>query len=89
MVWKAHPILWCASCGNRYCGGLWRQVELPPNIAAIEALLTIRPFPLNQNWEPGEPIEQLASENEVLLPAQISAVVDVLALISRESEPAL
>lgn len=64
MVWLGHPIMWCASCGNRYCGGLWRQVELPEQRAEIERLLSVRPFPVNQNWEPGETIEQLAAENQ-------------------------
>lgn len=63
MVLKAHPITWCCSCGNRYCGGLWRAVRMPEDGAEIERLLEVRPFPQSQNWEPGELLSQLAAEN--------------------------
>lgn len=63
MICRGHPILWCCSCGNRYAGGLWRQVELPANAPEIERLLDLRPFPVNQNWQPGETVDQLRAEN--------------------------
>lgn len=66
MVCKAHPIVWCCSCGNRYTDGLWRSIELPTNLAEIERLLDLRPFPINQNWLPGESAENLERENRIL-----------------------
>lgn len=66
MVLRGHPIGWCCSCGNRYAGGLWVRVQLPDNLEEIEALLDKRHYPVNQNWSPGETLDQLREENLVL-----------------------
>lgn len=44
----------------------WVPVIWPSNadVATIEALLSLRPETAAQNWLPGEPIENLAAENE-------------------------
>lgn len=66
-VWLDHPIMYCLSCGNRAIGGRWRRVELPPAPDAIVALLVLRPDPRTWVWEPGESVEKLRAENEMLL----------------------
>lgn len=52
----------CNECGNIAVGGLWRPVEWPANVQAVENLLENRPL-VNQNWAPGEDMEILAIEN--------------------------
>lgn len=52
----------CNECGNVAGGSLWRPVEWPGNIAAIESMLENRPRE-NQNWVPGETAEILAIDN--------------------------
>jgi hypothetical protein len=62
-VWLDVPLTWCACCGNRYCGGRWRRVALPPERAAIERMLLLRPDAANRNWQPGETVADLVAEN--------------------------
>jgi len=52
----------CNECGNIAVGKLWRPVEWPNNVAAIESMLNGRPRE-NQNWEPGEQVVMLAIDN--------------------------
>ena len=57
------PIFFCYSCGNESNGGHVYPVSFPQNWREIEAALIDRP-PANQNWLPGETIEDLRNENE-------------------------
>lgn len=54
----------CNECGNVVIGGLWRPVEWPEDKVGlgIEAALKVRP-PANQNWVPGETVDDLLAEN--------------------------
>ncbi len=54
----------CDECGNITIGGLWRPVDWPADIAAIEAVLQVRPL-ANQNWAPGETVQDLAADNNL------------------------
>jgi hypothetical protein len=73
-VWLAHLLFFCANCGNRSLAGAWRTVLVPADREAIEALLLARPPLLEidgrlvdpRGWLPGETIEQLQAENELL-----------------------
>lgn len=51
----------CNECANIAVGGLWRPVVWPDNVQAIEAEMESRPEK-NQNWLPGETLEQLRDE---------------------------
>lgn len=53
----------CVECANLAVDGLWRPVTWPDEVATIEAVLEVRPTP-NQNWDPAEPVEALAAENQ-------------------------
>lgn len=66
-VWLEQPIMFCLACGNRGISGRWRLVALPANPAAIEALLLKRQRVELMVWEPGESVEKLRAENEMLL----------------------
>lgn len=63
----------CSDCANIAVGGKWRPVVWPGDTEAIESVLEQRPVP-NQNWAPGETVEQLAVEN---LAHGLDAVVDL------------
>ncbi len=47
-------------CGN--CG-LTSQVDVPDNMAEVEAVLAQRPVSQTRNWLPGETIRDLKAEN--------------------------
>jgi len=53
----------CNECANALNGGLWRPVIWDKQRAKIEALLQNRPRE-NQNWRPGETLDELRAENE-------------------------
>lgn len=59
---RTDPRFMCNECGNVASGKLWRPVEWPPNVQAIETLLQNRPVE-NQNWTPSESRVGLAIEN--------------------------
>lgn len=46
----------CGSCAHI------RQVVWPANVEVIESMLEARQYQQNQNWNPGETVDQLASE---------------------------
>ena len=66
-VTPSHPYFLCAVCGARD----WYIVDFPPDRAAIEAVLELRPERANQNWYPegalpvqaGETLDDLIAEN--------------------------
>lgn len=51
----------CDECGNVAIGGEWRPVVWPPQATAIEAVLKRRRI-VNQNWLPGETVQDLINE---------------------------
>lgn len=51
----------CNLCANVAVGGAWRPVTWPEERDSIEALLIERPL-ANQNWTPGETLDDLADE---------------------------
>lgn len=52
----------CNECGNVVIGGLWRTVDWPADSLQIEKALLVRPL-ANQNWVPGETVDDLLAEN--------------------------
>lgn len=56
----------CAVCLNADIGYQYRLIAWPEGRGAIEMLLAERNIPETQNWYPGEPIEQLATENRAM-----------------------
>ena len=60
------PVMYCCSCGNEHLEGQLAPVHFPEDKQRkkLERLLTKRPRQ-NQNWSPGESIEQLMAENTV------------------------
>jgi hypothetical protein len=67
----------CVECANFAIEGLWRAVVWPADVDGIEAELERRPFRRNQNWHPGETVEDLAAEFAAMTappePAEVSA----------------
>ena len=57
------PRYMCNECGNASIGGVWRPVNWPKDVAAIEALLDVRPLSHARNWAPGEKPKDLQREN--------------------------
>ena len=57
------PLFWCPLCGNAANGGQWLNVAFPPQKAAIERLLLLRPAVQNRNWVWPETVAGLAREN--------------------------
>lgn len=57
------------------CGYVAEQIIWPPDVPAIEALLSMRPDERNRNWEPGETLVELMLENAAhgVLPAEWTA----------------
>jgi hypothetical protein len=51
------------SCLGPHSCGLEAPITWPADPDAIEAVLAMRPLPANQNWLPGETIEDLLVEN--------------------------
>jgi hypothetical protein len=45
------------------CGTIWTTLVFPDDADVVEATLTERPFKKNQNWEPGESVNDLQREN--------------------------
>ncbi|MDD5006735.1 MAG: hypothetical protein PHS33_09580 [Candidatus Omnitrophica bacterium] len=52
----------CLSCFNKSVNGNWIRVEFPDNLTEIEAVLEQR-TETNQNWQHGEEVMFLKSEN--------------------------
>jgi len=59
-----NPRFWCLSCDNHGMDGRWYPVEFPAERPAIETVLLKRPNAANQNWRPGETVDDLRRENE-------------------------
>lgn len=57
----------CGTCFNAEIGGEYRPIVWPDDAAEIEALLVVRPLPVNMNWRPGETLAMLAAENDLLM----------------------
>lgn len=57
MVRVGQPHWDCFTCGYR------NEINWPPDPAAIEYLLEMRPDPKTRNWEPGETLTDLLMEN--------------------------
>ena len=55
-------LFFCSQCRNQGNGGQLYKVTLPTKRKEIEALLGKRPI-VNQNWLPGEKVEDLEAEN--------------------------
>ncbi len=51
----------CNECGNVAAGGLWLPIEWPVDRAEIEAVVETRQTK-NQNWLPGQTVEDLRAE---------------------------
>lgn len=63
MVWLETPSLFfCFSCRNKAIGGGLLRVGIPKQYDAIEELLIVR-HPANRNWQQGESLLALESEN--------------------------
>lgn len=62
LVWMLDTLFMCQNCWNSKHFGAWRRVEIPDDTETIERLLLSRPRE-NQNWEPGETVEELRAEN--------------------------
>jgi len=54
---------WCLSCCSE-CGCQMRRVDIPTNYQQIERVLLERPNRENQNWLPGETLDDLLRENK-------------------------
>lgn len=52
----------CLSCFNKSVNGNWVSIEFPANLEEIETVLEKR-LEINQNWQFGEGISFLESEN--------------------------
>jgi len=52
----------CNECGNVSAAGSWRKVVWPQDAAAIDAELAKRLRIKNQNWIPGETVDDLRAE---------------------------
>lgn len=59
---KTDRRFFCIDCGNVLFEGEWVHVDWPKNVEAIEQALSRRPFAANQNWEPGESLEDLQGQ---------------------------
>lgn len=46
------------------CGTVWTNVLVPVEHVEIERVLSERKFAVNQNWRPGENVEDLVAEAE-------------------------
>jgi hypothetical protein len=74
VAWLKYGLGWCPRCENADVGGNWRLVDLPVNYREIERVLALRPEAENQNWWPGETVDDLVRENvENGLPGQDAA----------------
>ncbi|SCZ80386.1 hypothetical protein [Acidaminobacter hydrogenoformans] len=58
------PVFYCLSCLNIKNDGDLLPVLIPDNYREIEAELRDRKNEANQNWAPGERLDQLIKENE-------------------------
>lgn len=66
-VWIDGPhIMFCLACCNAGIGRRWRPVVVPAERLAIERLLSLRPLSSQRAWSPGETLEQLRAENDLL-----------------------
>jgi hypothetical protein len=52
---------WSMVCWD--CGQVTEAIAWPPDPAAIEAILSMRPDEKTRNWEPGETLDGLLMEN--------------------------
>ena len=64
MVSKNAPLFICWECGSLVNGGNWYNVVFPPNAAALEAVLLLRPAIPTRNWIASETLADLKAENE-------------------------
>lgn len=55
---------WCVHCHNASILNAWRRVAWPHSAAKIEELLLSRSSVDTRNWEPGESLARLRSENK-------------------------
>lgn len=64
---RTDPRFFCVECLNVGVGGLWRQVQWPPDseVDAVEGLLAERPDRRTRSWlgRGREPLEHLRAEN--------------------------
>lgn len=62
-VWRDGPyLLLCPDCWNGVIGGAWRILQVPDDLATIEAALRERPLPMTRNWVPSETVDDLRQE---------------------------
>lgn len=57
------PRFYCVECANLTVSGAWRSIAWPANRVDIETALAVRPLK-NQNWQPGETVDDLLAEND-------------------------
>lgn len=57
----------CPDCLNVLTAGTPRAVLMPENRAEAERLLCERPNMENRNWEPGESVAVLETENQIFI----------------------
>lgn len=62
----------CTVCANVAVDGLWRPVVWPEECAEIDAALAWRPT-VNQNWLPGETVDDLVAEAQVVEAQSVEA----------------
>lgn len=60
---RTDPRFLCVECGNIAVEGRWRSVVWPSDVAGVEAALEQRDDAVNQNWVPGETVDDLLEEN--------------------------
>lgn len=53
----------CPLCGNVAVGGKWVEVIWPKDHEEGDALLAMRPVPINRNWEVWESVDDLREQN--------------------------
>lgn len=53
----------CNLCANVAVEGMWRAVVWPEEHGEIDRLLSVRPI-ANQNWLPGETVDDLVAEGQ-------------------------
>ncbi|MCH7908678.1 MAG: hypothetical protein IIB38_03570 [Candidatus Hydrogenedentes bacterium] len=63
VVSHADPRFYCIRCHNAVAGGRWRRVVFPVGRAMGEDVLGTR-HPANRNWEPGESVADLITQND-------------------------
>lgn len=63
-AWKTTHMFMCVTCWNGTNDFMFRPVDFPKRMKAIERVLMARPNPASRNWLPSETVADLEAENE-------------------------